>query len=467
MQSFEIGDAPTEVPLERAAPDAAPSGMVNFPVRNVSETRRTAWIAIDSEDGAEPGWFVLEGAPSARPHRLEREFEPGASHVIAARLAPPADAPAGAYTFRLRVTAEHDPDADFTLGPSVRFVVPSRAAPPPPPQRPWWPYAAGAAMIALVAGVGFWIWWNSQRVTVPATAEQNPVGAAETLAAEDFHVVFRPLGPGAGDGTSVAQEFLPLSELEVEGTEPAAGQRARRGSDVELFIRIPELALCESIACRFAGEPFLPQAVRELAPHDFHIRFIDAVELDADGRVRANPALLAHLTSEVIPSDITTLKSDEAAAALAQREFDVVFTPVPIQPDGPVITVLRPCDTFDVLSTDPEPGTRHPFGPGHPVEISVATPTAPCDGQSIVEVYAGNVFPPEVAGPLGERGFHRDYKNALAVGDDGRMTMHEEIIAEPSPGARVGGAAAGRLSGADREEIELEELQEPGRTQRR
>ncbi len=169
MTSFEIADCPTSVTLAETADGAekVQKGSLTLTVRNRLDRGRTARIGVDPAEGAKAEWFCFEGAPATSPRELERDFQGKGSATLRLVVRVPKGEAPGSHVVRVRVTAEDDPDNDFTVGPNVAFEVKAwqaEPAPPPPDKWPWWlPYAA-AAMVVLVAGIaGYFLFWPETR----------------------------------------------------------------------------------------------------------------------------------------------------------------------------------------------------------------------------------------------------------------------------------------------------------------
>ncbi len=81
----------------------------------------------------------------------ERHLDPGESHQVTVRVAPPRGAAAGAFSFRVDAVSVERPDDDFAEGPPIRLTVPAAEK----GERrgvPWWIFLT--AGLVLVVGVG-------------------------------------------------------------------------------------------------------------------------------------------------------------------------------------------------------------------------------------------------------------------------------------------------------------------------
>jgi beta-lactam-binding protein with PASTA domain len=253
MPSFAIADCATALDLSPAE-GGGRGGTLTASVRNQSGRRQAARFAVVPGEGVEPGWFAIDGAPPGL--EAERDFEAGATQTVAVRLAVPASAPAGARSFRLRVTAldGEGTDSDFALGPAVAFTVPEAPPPPKPPRRFPWPIAAGVAAVLLVAvGLAVWRPWETSpqldaealrqlrgqtleeattwlRARGLAEAQIRPADAAATDGLEPGRVVRATLNPDR----SVQVERDPGVPIPpLRGQPLAAAVAALRGAGLE------------------------------------------------------------------------------------------------------------------------------------------------------------------------------------------------------------------------------------------
>ena len=133
-------------------------------------TAATNSLRLDSKRQAETTFTVYNGTgrntrgraglvpqdPAAAPwltlvDDAERDFPIAGTQQYTVKIAPPPDAPAGNYPFRLDVLAVDNPDEDLTQGPSVTFEVP---APEPVGKKfPWWILIVALVVLLVVGGV--------------------------------------------------------------------------------------------------------------------------------------------------------------------------------------------------------------------------------------------------------------------------------------------------------------------------
>jgi hypothetical protein len=160
MPSFEFADCPTRLDVAEATQggERIQKGTLALTVRNRTERSRIGRITIEAGGAAKPDWFSFEGALPTNPREIERDFAAKGTETIRANLQVPSGAPAGSHVFRVRVTAEDDPDNDFTISPNVAFdVAASAPAPQPKENFPWWAIAVAAALVLIIGGVALYM----------------------------------------------------------------------------------------------------------------------------------------------------------------------------------------------------------------------------------------------------------------------------------------------------------------------
>lgn len=297
MPSFQITEAPSR--LEMGAPDASgvtPPAKATFLVRNMAPSAQVGRITVEPLEGARPEWFEIAGAPATSPGKIERDFVYGGNHAIDVTVRPPANAPAGNYGFRLRVAAEGDPDADFVQGPAVAFALTAVAAPPAPKKRvPWWIFAAAAAMVAVLVGVGAFMFMRPPATPVPEglVGQRAEVAAATVVSTINRGVSFALTRDGEGE---------PLAVL---STDPRAGAGVDEDEIVELTALTPA-GSCDSLICRFPDARFPPAAVTALAAEGFDVKYAPALSI-ADGQVLVDTAKLAEIKNAAPPVPMVRL----------------------------------------------------------------------------------------------------------------------------------------------------------------
>ena len=208
MSSFQIADCPTSLATTEKGEGEARvrGGKLSLTVRNVSDRTQTARISVESDDGADPAWFTIGGAPSTNPQFLERDFDANATQTIDVTVSVPADAKDGTYSFRVKATSEADPDNDFTESPAVALSVPALKEVPPPKKFPWWIVIVGAVAAVVVVGVVVFLLTRGGPELVEVAGDTPQVAREKLIAAgfEDANIT-EEIGPatGAEPGTVV------------------------------------------------------------------------------------------------------------------------------------------------------------------------------------------------------------------------------------------------------------------------
>lgn len=298
MPSFQITDAPSR--LELGNPDAGgltPPGKATFLVRNMGPSAQVGRISVEPLEGARAEWFEITGAPATSPARIERDFVYGGNASVEVTVRPPAGAAAGNFGFRLRVASEKDPDTDFIQGPSVAFTLkPAPVVAAPTPKRvPWWVFAAGAAMVAVLGGVGAFLYLNQPGGTpVPEGLVGQPAEiAAGRVAQLPRSVKFTLARQGSG------------AALAVLSSTPGAGKAVASDAVVDLTVRTPDGA-CGSLICLFPNAEFPPEVVVALTAEGFDAKYAPALTVP-DGRVKLDSARMAEIRNAQPPKPMVPL----------------------------------------------------------------------------------------------------------------------------------------------------------------
>ncbi len=173
MASFEVADCPTGLPLTEANEGGGrvQGATLTLTVRNKTERPRGARVGIELEGAAKPDWFAFDGAPATSPREIGRDFAPKGTTTVRLNIRVPAGETPAKHIFRVRVTAEDDPDNDVELSPNVAFEVAAWALPAAPPKResfPWWAIVVAAVLLLVVIGaVVYLVWFRSPPVGPP------------------------------------------------------------------------------------------------------------------------------------------------------------------------------------------------------------------------------------------------------------------------------------------------------------
>jgi hypothetical protein len=238
MTSFEIADCPTRLSMAETSQgaDRIQKGTLTLTVRNNSARSRAGRVAIETQGTAKPDWFSIEGALPTSPREVEREFQAKASETIRVTIQVSDAGPAGSHLFRVRATAEDDPDDDFTVGPNVAFEVAAAAAPQPKPQFPWWAGAIAAALVLLLVGGMAYVVFVPVGPKVPqiigmpldqATAMLQPLGIESDA---PVHVISPTLPP-----SRFANHVLAIEPNECESIRPNEKLRVYVGAPNDPF----------------------------------------------------------------------------------------------------------------------------------------------------------------------------------------------------------------------------------------
>ena len=161
MPSFQVTTPNARVNLR-----ADGTAEVPYSVTNVSGGARRAAFSIKPSDASTKAWYSIRGAPSL-------EFSPGTTQQVTVVVAPANGAAPKDYSFQLIAALADTPDVDFTEGPTVTYSV----AGPTHTPFPWWIVIAAIALIAILAGV---FWFVTHRKPTVATV---PDLSGQTLAA--------------------------------------------------------------------------------------------------------------------------------------------------------------------------------------------------------------------------------------------------------------------------------------------
>jgi hypothetical protein len=142
----------------------------------------------------------------------ERDFPIAGTHQYTVKIAPPPDAPAGNYPFRLDMLGVDNPDEELVQGPSVTFEVPA-----PEPARkpfPWWILIIVLVVILLGVGLTSFFIISGNGATASANATATAV-ARQTATAQALF--------GRYNGTWLKDESQPAGvfKLDISNSGPA------------------------------------------------------------------------------------------------------------------------------------------------------------------------------------------------------------------------------------------------------
>ena len=137
-RAFDITATTTAVTLDKTG-----QGEVAFTVSNALRLPMRIRASVEPAGNTQRQWLSLPGGE-------EKELPPDGTAQFTVRLAVPAGAPPGQYTFQLLVVDLSNPDERYARGPAVAFTV---AEPPPPPKKkpfPWWLVAVIGGAVLLI-----------------------------------------------------------------------------------------------------------------------------------------------------------------------------------------------------------------------------------------------------------------------------------------------------------------------------
>ena len=196
MSTFTITCAATTARL-----DASRKAQVTFTATNTLNQPLNGRARVDAADGAKPDWFSIVGD-------AERPFAAGGTQQYTVQIKVPETAPAGRYTFRLKMVGVPNPDELFGDGPPVGFEVPKPAQRATP--IPWlWIAIAAVALVVLVGG-GF----AAFKLLNGSNPDQCKAGFVWRLAGPTDHVCVTP---------ATAQQVIADNALAASRRNPSGG----------------------------------------------------------------------------------------------------------------------------------------------------------------------------------------------------------------------------------------------------
>ena len=194
--------------------DAKGRGELAFTVANASGRRLRGRAVLVAQHPSQKAWLTLTP-------EVERDFNPGGLHQFTVHVVIPAGSAEGNYTFRLDAFSVHNPDEDYSQGPTVAFTV---ARQKEPKHFTWWLVAA-AAMLLVVGGWAAAYFLLGRNVKVPDVVSSDIVTANATLQNAKLRAeeASRVLSEGKLQDTVLSQS-------------PRAGDKVRSGSVVQLTV---------------------------------------------------------------------------------------------------------------------------------------------------------------------------------------------------------------------------------------
>jgi len=172
-------------------------GEAAFSVSNVSGRALRGRSRLMFDQGESDTTADLSGWLTVVPPE-ERDFEIAETEQYRVQIAPPGNAPAGSYRFRLDMVDVEDPEENYSPGPTVIFQVPEPEE--EPKKFPWWIVAVVAGVVIVAGIVVFLVLYSGgQRRAAEATATAE---AAITRAALNATATAQ----ARATGTAVAEE---------------------------------------------------------------------------------------------------------------------------------------------------------------------------------------------------------------------------------------------------------------------
>jgi hypothetical protein len=183
---------------------------VTFSVSNVSGQPLRANFVVLPDDPKNASSLSVVGNPS-----FDFSKDSALTQVVT-RVAPPASAPPGTISFKLRALSAERPDDDYTDSPTVAVTVGRPAKKP----FPWWIIVAIVAVLLVVGGV---LWFvlrpkPAQTVAVPNVVTEPRARAASDIAAAGLTMVEGPLVAGAPTGVAASQNPTPAAPPVARGS---------------------------------------------------------------------------------------------------------------------------------------------------------------------------------------------------------------------------------------------------------
>ncbi|MEJ2666015.1 MAG: PASTA domain-containing protein [Deinococcales bacterium] len=218
MPSFEIPDSPATVVLKEQTVQGKTrrTGAASFSITNKTNQPLAGRLSVVPQGDAKAEWFEVMG-------EAQRNFAASETQQASVNVTVPGDAPAGNYTFRLRIVNVNDPDNDYTDGATASFEVPEVVT--PPAHFPRWAYfAIGAALVVVVGGVVAWMMLRGVRVPDVVSNPHDYAAASAEISKVGLKPARNPTDATSGTPGAVVQQ------------DPRAGVRVSKGSTVTLTV---------------------------------------------------------------------------------------------------------------------------------------------------------------------------------------------------------------------------------------
>ncbi|HEX7897225.1 MAG TPA: PASTA domain-containing protein [Planctomycetota bacterium] len=197
------------------------SGEVTLTVTNQTDRALRGTARLVPIDPTRKEWIrVVDGEE-------ERSFAPKGTHQYKVKVDVPQDTPKGAYTFRMDFVSSENPDEDSTPGPAIAVKV-AASAPPAPNKFPMWIIPVIAV---VVIGIGIGLYFALRGGGEPA-AETVDVPDLKGKTVEEAGGALTALGLASRMGE--VKDVAGAKPGTVVGQTPAAGEKAPKGSEVEI-----------------------------------------------------------------------------------------------------------------------------------------------------------------------------------------------------------------------------------------
>lgn len=200
---------------EHVAVDATTrQGSVVFSAQNKTGAARRVRAIVVTDEEVQGGWYTI--ADPVRPARVDEAIQ------FTVDVAVPAGGAPGAYSFRLKVVAEDDPDDVYQESQQVTVEVPDA----PPRKFPWWIVAVVVAAVVVVVGVLVSLLLRGGgTVAVPDVTGLERAAAEQALVDVELSV---------GDVSEEPSAEVPGGHVVTQ--DPAAGTEVDEGAAVDLVV---------------------------------------------------------------------------------------------------------------------------------------------------------------------------------------------------------------------------------------
>lgn len=200
---------------EKASLDASRKGEAAFTVTTTEARPMRGELKVKPLGATKAAWLSLAD-------EAVRDFNPPKTQPATVKIAIPADAAAGTYSFRLDAVSVAEPDDDFTEGPAVAVEV-AAAQPVPPKKFPWWIIAVVVVVLLGLGGVAAWLMNRGVEVPDVVAANVSYDKAKEMFTGKELNLL------PAKDEPSDKPQGIVIRQ------DPAPG-KVKKNTDVQLFV---------------------------------------------------------------------------------------------------------------------------------------------------------------------------------------------------------------------------------------